>query len=140
MYKKRREKTPEQALNSLMRLASRSEKSTGDARRLMRTWGVAPEHIEGVVERLVETKFIDDERFAAAYVREKSRFSGWGIYKIRAGLAQKGISPPMIAEALDGLEQRDTEAMDEKLHRDLERKRRSVKSDDRFEIRSKLIR
>ncbi|MEG1612521.1 MAG: RecX family transcriptional regulator, partial [Alistipes sp.] len=38
--KERRPKTPEQALTSLMRLCARAEKSSGDALRLMRTWGV----------------------------------------------------------------------------------------------------
>ena len=32
-------KSPEQALASLMRLCSRAEKSSGDARRLMARWG-----------------------------------------------------------------------------------------------------
>ena len=34
--KKRRDKTPEQALAALMRLCARAEKSESDARRLMR--------------------------------------------------------------------------------------------------------
>ena len=39
--KKRRDKSPEQALSALMRLCARAEKSESDARRLMRDWGLA---------------------------------------------------------------------------------------------------
>ena len=44
-----RTKTPEQALAALMRLCARAEKSEGDARRLMRGWGVAEKDPEQVL-------------------------------------------------------------------------------------------
>ena len=39
--RKKKVKTPEQALAALMRLCARAEKSQEDARRLMRGWGLA---------------------------------------------------------------------------------------------------
>lgn len=80
----RRTKTPDQALASLMRLCARAEKSEGDARRLMRGWGLNDGDAERVLARLVNDRFIDDSRYAGAFVREKMRLSGWGEYKIRA--------------------------------------------------------
>ena len=61
-----RTKTPEQALAALMRLCARAEKSEGDARRLMRGWGVAEKDAEQVLGRLVRDRFIDDSRYAEA--------------------------------------------------------------------------
>ena len=78
--RERRAKTPEQALSTLMRLCARAEKSTGDARRLMRNWGVADADAEKVLDRLLSDRFIDDTRYAEAFVREKLRLSGWGEY------------------------------------------------------------
>ena len=77
--RKKRDKTPDEALAALMRLCARAEKSEGDARRLMRGWGVAEKDAEQVLGRLVRDRFIDDSRYAEAFVREKLRLSGWGI-------------------------------------------------------------
>ncbi len=98
----KKEKTPEQAMSSLMRLASRAEKSSGDARRLMRGWGIAAADAEKILAELVERRFIDDGRFAAAYTREKLRFSGWGAHKIRAALSAKGVARDVIDRATSG--------------------------------------
>ena len=47
--RKKKVKTPEQALAALMRLCARAEKSQEDARRLMRGWGLAERDAEGVL-------------------------------------------------------------------------------------------
>ncbi len=133
----RKEKTPEQALASLMRLASRAEKSSGDAWRLMRGWGIAPSDAERILSRLTEQRFIDDERYAAAYTREKMRLSGWGVYKIRAALAAKGIARDIIERVTADL---DPEAMTDRLEKCLRRKRTLVKAATPYELRTKLIR
>ena len=86
----KRAKTPEQALAALMRLCARAEKSQDDARRLMRGWGLAEREGEQVLARLVRDRFIDDGRYAEAFVRDKLRLSGWGEYKIRTAAAAAG--------------------------------------------------
>ena len=130
-------KSPEQALASLMRLCSRAEKSSGDARRLMARCGVPAAEREGVLDKLIEMRFIDDSRFAAAYVRDRSRFGGWGVYKIRAGLKAKGVSEEVINEALAQLTE-DNSA--EQLLRQVERKAPKVKAANDYELKTKLIR
>ena len=75
-------KTAQQALQSLMRLFSRSEKSTGDALRLMRTWGVTEAEQRGELYKLIADRYIDNRRYAEAYTREKSQLAGWGERKI----------------------------------------------------------
>lgn len=130
-------KSPEQALASLMRLCSRAEKSSGDARRLMARWGVAASERDRVLAKLIEMRFIDDSRFAAAYVRDRSRFGGWGTYKIRAGLKAKGVAEEVINEALAQLTE-DNSA--EQLLRQVERKAPKVKAANDYELKTKLIR
>ena len=110
--RKKRDKTPDEALAALMRLCARAEKSEGDARRLMRGWGVAEKDAEQVLGRLVRDRFIDDSRYAEAFVREKLRLSGWGEYKIRTALQRKGVSKERIDAALS---QADRPAMGERL-------------------------
>ena len=135
--RKKKVKTPEQALAALMRLCARAEKSQEDARRLMRGWGVAEKDAEQVLGRLVRDRFIDDSRYAEAFVREKLRLSGWGEYKIRTALQRKGVSKERIDAALS---QADRPAMGERLAQQLERKARTGKYTSPYELKTKLIR
>ena len=135
--RKKKVKTPEQALAALMRLCARAEKSQEDARRLMRGWGLAERDAEGVLAKLVRDRFIDDARYAGAFVREKLRLSGWGEYKIRTALQRKGVSKERIDAALS---QADRPAMGERLAQQLERKARTVKYTSQYELKTKLIR
>ena len=135
--RKKKVKTPEQALAALMRLCARAEKSQEDARRLMRGWGLAERDAEGVLAKLVRDCFIDDARYAEAFVREKLRLSGWGEYKIRTALQRKGVSKERIDAALS---QADRSGMGERLAQQLERKARTVKYATQYELKTKLIR
>lgn len=135
--KPRRTKTPEEALSALMRLCARAEKSEADARRLMKGWGVAEADARRVLERLVRERFIDDGRYAEAFVREKLRLSGWGAYKIRTALRRKGVSAERIDAALA---QADPEGMRSRLEAMLVRKAASVKYATPYELKTKLIR
>ena len=135
-----REKKPKsaaQALQSLMRLCARAEKSSGDALRLMRGWGVPEAEREGVLNKLIEQRFIDDRRYAEAYVREKSNLSGWGARKIAFQLRQKGVDKVIIAATLSSL---DSETQLEQLTAKLERKLRTTKAANNYELRGKLLR
>ena len=133
----RRTKSPEQALASLMRLCARAEKCESDARRLSRGWGIGEEGASRIVERPIRDRFIDDGRYAAAFVREKLRLSGWGEYKIRAALTRKGIDRALIDRELAGF---DREGMHERLQAQLARKARTVRQAAPRELKAKLIR
>ncbi len=137
MIKPFKAKSPEEALASLMRQCARAEKSSGDALRLMSRWGVEESQRGVVLERLVSEKFIDDRRYAAAYVREKMNLSGWGARKIASSLKAKGVATAIIAEELSEV---DIDAMNERLAAKLERKVRTTKYKDNYDLRGKLIR
>ena len=130
-----REKTPEQALNALMRLCAKSEHSTGDAMRLMNRWHVAQENRHEVLDKLIKLKFIDNRRFAEAYTRDKLRFQGWGKRKIRSGLMGKGIEREIIEAVLAEVESDDSQLM-----RLLAAKKRTVKAADEYQMKMKLMR
>lgn len=133
----KRTRTPEQARAALMRLCARAEKCEGDARRLMRGWGLAEEQIREVLARLVRERFIDDARYTEAFVREKLRLSGWGVYKIRAALQRKGIAAGLIDAALGQI---DREGMSSRLREQLRRKARTAGEATPRELKAKLIR
>ena len=135
--RERKTKSATEALQSLMRLCARGERSTGDAMRLMRTWGVPEGERQGVVDKLVAQRFIDNSRYAELYVREKSRLSGWGARKIAMQLRAKGVDKETIAEALATI---DNEEQGDRLAEKLRRKMRSTKAQSDYELRGKLLR
>ena len=136
--RERKTKTAQQALQSLMRLAARSEKSTGDALRLMRTWGVPEAEQRGVLEKLIADRYIDNRRYAEAYAREKSRLAGWGERKIAMQLRMKGVERETISAVLAEVLQDDS--MAERLQEKLEKKLRTIKAATDYELRGKLLR
>ena len=131
-------KTPQQALQSLMRMCARSERSSGDALRLMKRWGVSDDDARKVLARLQADRFIDDRRFAEAFVRDKLNLSGWGAYKIKMSLRTKGVARDIIEEVVAPM----IEATDmkERLEEIMQRKLRTLKYTTTYEAKTKLIR
>lgn len=133
-------KTPEQAYASLCRLCARAEKSSGDALRLMRTWGLSESQSRAVLDKLLSERFIDDSRYAGAFVREKMRFSGWGEYKIRSALAAKRIDRQTIDRAMEEFGPADRESAAQRLSAQLVRRLRTLRRDDPRKLRASLMR
>lgn len=131
-------KTPQQALQSLMRMCARSERSSGYALRLMKRWGVSDDDARKVLARLQADRFIDDRRFAEAFVRDKLNLSGWGAYKIKMSLRAKGVARDIIEEVVAPM----IEATDmkERLEEIMQRKLRTLKYTTTYEAKTKLIR
>ena len=136
--KQPKSKTPEQALQSLMRMCARSERSSGDAMRLMKRWGVADEDARKVLLRLQNERFIDDGRFAEAFVRDKINLSGWGVYKIKSALRAKGVSRDIIESVVEPM-LAETD-MGERLEEMMRRRLRTLKYNSPYEAKTKLIR
>ena len=59
------------------------------------------EEMEGIVGALVGDRYVDDVRFADAYVRDKARFAKWGRVKVQYNLKVLGIDPMIIKVALE---------------------------------------
>ena len=130
-------KTVEQALAVLRRQCARMERSEYDVRRSMMRWQMSSDEMEKVVAQLVAERFVDNARYAKAFVRDKLRFSGWGRKKIVNALRTRQISPQIIA-SLDSMFESEDEG--EKLSELLEKKARQVKAKNRYDLRDKLIR
>ena len=134
----KKSKTAEQALQSLMRECARSERSSGDALRLMKRWGLSDEDAAKVLARLQAECFIDDSRYAEAFVRDKLNLSGWGAYKIKMALRTKGVSKEIIEEIVAPM--LDEADMKERLEEIMVRRMRSLKYSSPYDAKTKLIR
>lgn len=118
-------------------LCARSEKCTGDLRQKMILWKMKPEDIAWVINSLTSDKFVDDTRYAAIYVRDKSRISKWGRVKIATALRAKGIAADIINEALTQIDPSTDRAQ---LLEQITRKTKQTKSKSVYDLKNKLIR
>lgn len=135
--RERKTKSAEEALAALMRLCARAERSSGDALRLMRGWGVPEKERQDVLRKLIDLRFIDDTRYTKAFVREKSLLNGWGAYKIRTSLKIKGIEERLIDTELATIE---PAFAAERLRERLRRRLRTLHATTARELREKLLR
>jgi regulatory protein len=102
----------------------------------MKKWGVAPEKQGEILEKLKAERFIDENRYASAFVKDKIRFDHWGTVKIRFHLNHKGISQDITARALQEIDEQEYRQM---ISKELDKKRKTLKGTGR-EIWAKLAR
>lgn len=95
--------SPQKALERLESMCMRSEHCTGELQVKLLNWGLSSTDAAKIIERLVETRFVDDRRFARAFVRDKILLAHWGRYKVRQSLYTKHVDRDIIAEAIGGI-------------------------------------
>ena len=122
-------------LERLQRQCARAEYCTGDIRRkALKALEGDAEAADKIVSSLVADHFVDDRRYAGAFVREKSSLQGWGEAKLRYMRAGKGIAREVIADALTEI---DPDKASAKLLKLLQAKARTLEGDPA--IRLKLL-
>ena len=129
--------TYEQALQRATALCLGSEHCVSDMMEKLFRWGLSRQDSERVVDYLLDEQYIDELRYARAYVSDKVRFSHWGRMKIRAMLRMLRISDADINEALDNI---DEQQYLEILEGVIDAKRRSIGDDASYASRIKIIR
>lgn len=117
-------------------LCARSEQCEADLRMKMRRAGIGQEDADAIISFLREGKFIDDARYARAFVSDKINFAGWGPAKIRAALAAKHLPQQAVAEALAEAE---SDVLEQSLMRAARSKARSLDLSSRADM-AKLLR
>ena len=93
--------TYDQALTRAAALCSQSERCSGDIFTKARSWGLTEPEAARLVGYLTREGFLDEARYARAFVNDKFRFEQWGRVKISYALRAKGIDDNLIDEALD---------------------------------------
>lgn len=116
---------------------SRAEKCESDVRTYLYKQGVDSETISKIIESLVTDKFVDNGRYARAFVSDAFKFNKWGRLKIRQALLAKGISDKIMAEPLAEID--DAEYMS-LLENVLRSKLKYVRGDDEYKIKASVFR
>lgn len=96
--------TAAQALARLEELCARAEHCQSEMRDKLMQWGIPSSDAAKVMDSLRQHKFVDDARFARAYVHDKFAYQRWGRRKIAQGLMTKRISRDDIDAALSEID------------------------------------
>lgn len=86
-----------------MELLVRREHSRRDLKRKLGLKGIDPEAAEAAVESLAGLGYQDDDRFGAAFARDRAA-AGYGPQRIRQELAGHGLGRDQVEAALEACE------------------------------------
>ena len=127
-----KQKTENDAYLTLAALCAQGEHCQYEMLEKMRRWELSEEAQTRVMQRLVNERYVDDERFARAFVKDKVRYNKWGRRKVEQALWQKQIA--------DDIRQRVLDEYLRVLRPLIQQKRRSVTAADDYEKNRKLVR
>lgn len=105
-----KEISPREALQRLETLCVKAERCRRELELKLRQWKIGVSDAEQILDSLESRRFVDDRRFASAFVRDRFAFSRWGRVKIAAELRRRGIPQDVIAENLAEIDPDEYEA------------------------------
>ncbi len=132
-----KQKSEQEAFLTLAALCAQAEHCQYEMMEKMRRWEMDEESQAHVMERLTKEHYVDDERFARAFVKDKLRYNKWGRRKIEQALWQKHIDESIRQQALDDIDDEEYLSVLQPL---LKQKRKTTKATDDYELNRKLVR
>ncbi|MEZ4938919.1 MAG: regulatory protein RecX [Crocinitomicaceae bacterium] len=81
------------------------ERCHSEVTKKLYEWGLATDQVDVLISDLIQNNFLNEGRFAEAYVSGKFRIKRWGRNKIRVHLKQKHVNEYSIKKALDSIDE-----------------------------------
>lgn len=133
----KKEMTEQEAYLQLATLCARAEHCQQEMRDKMKRWELDEMVQNRVIDRLTEERYIDNEQYARAFVKDKIRYNKWGRRKVQQALWMKRIDTDIQQRVLDEIDEK--EYLDV-LRPLLKQKRKSIKAENDYELNQKLVR
>ncbi len=95
----------DEARKKIRRYCAYQERAHREVREKLFSYGLSANEVDQVVVELIEEGFLNEERFARAFVGGKFRIKKWGRLKIIQGLETKGVSTGCIKLALTEIDE-----------------------------------
>ena len=130
-------KTENDVYLTLAALCAQGEHCQYEMLQKLKTWERPDEVQARVMARLVSERYVDDERYARAFVKDKVRYNKWGRRKVEQALWQKRIDDDIRQRVLNEV---DDEEYLNVLRPLLHQKRKTVKAASDYERNQKLMR
>lgn len=132
-----KQKTENDAYLTLAALCAQAEHCQYEMQEKMRRWELTEDAQARVMQRLVSGRYVDDERFAHAFVKDKIRYNKWGRRKVEQALWQKRIDEDIRKRVLDEVDDDEYLSVLRPL---LKQKRKTIKANSDYELNQKLMR
>ena len=129
--------TEQEAYLQLAALCAQAEHCQQEMRDKMRRWGLDETVQNRIIDRLIKERYVDDERYARAFVKDKIRYNKWGRRKVQQALWMKRIDADIQQRVLDEIDEK--EYLDV-LRPLLRQKRKTIKAESDYELNQKLLR
>ena len=133
----KKEMNEQEAYLQLAALCAQAEHCEQEMRDKMKRWELDETVQNHVIDRLTEERYIDNERYARAFVKDKIRYNKWGRRKVQQALWMKRIDTDIQQRVLDEIDEK--EYLDV-LRPLLKQKRKSIKAENDYELNQKLVR
>ncbi len=95
----------QKALVKIKHFCAYQERSHREVKEKLYSFGLYKQEVEDLVSELIETDYLNEERYAIAFAGGKFRMKQWGRVKIKYELKQKGISEYCIKKGLALIEE-----------------------------------
>ena len=92
-------------LGDIMQYCAKAEHCTLDVVTKLKGWDVDEVEIDSILEKLRQENFLNDARYAQAYVNDKWKLDRWGKKKIRHQLFLKNIDDKFIEGSLAAIDE-----------------------------------
>ncbi len=97
----------QQALVRAQKYCAYQERCHQEVKSKLYDWGLYSEDVDNIIVTLIQEDFLNEERFAASFVRGKFRIKKWGRIKILAELGKRNITEYCKKKGLEEIEEED---------------------------------
>ena len=132
-----KEKTEQEAYLQLTALCAQAEHCQQEMRDKMKRWDIDPAVQDRIITRLVKERYVDDERYARAFVKDKIRYNKWGRRKVQQGLWLKHIDADIQERVLSEVDDSEYLSILRPL---LKQKAKGIRAENDYERNQKLVR
>ena len=133
----KKEMTEQEAYLQLAAICAQAEHCEQEMHDKMKRWELDETVQNRIIDRLTKERYIDHERYARAFVKDKIRYNKWGRKKVQQALWMKRIDQDIQQRVLDEIDEK--EYLDV-LRPLLKQKRKSIKAESDYEMNQKLVR
>jgi len=93
------------ALEKAATYCAYQERCHQEVERKLVAWNIDPEIHDEILSDLIQQNFLNEERYAKAYVSGKVNIKKWGRYKIKLELKSRQVSEYSINKAFKAIEE-----------------------------------
>lgn len=107
-----------------------------EVRQKLKSMNLIPDAVDSIIVHLIETNYLNEERFANSFVSGKLRIKQWGKRRLSAELKKRQISERIINSAINAIDYDEYLSIFNNL---FEKKQNQIKETNSLKRKKKII-